>query len=118
MVISTDAMDGAFLDRPQQLHLYFVRKISDLVEEQGSFRSLLECSDAVRDRSCERTFHVTEQFARSKLGRQCSAIDSDKRTVFAFAEIMNGSGYELFTCSTFTLDHNRKFCRRDDPYML
>ena len=44
--IAADALEGALLQHPQQLHLHLQRHVADLVEEQRAALGKLEAADA------------------------------------------------------------------------
>ena len=61
--VRTDTRDLALLQRPQHLGLRGKTHVSYLIEEERSSVGLLELARTVFDRSGERAFHMSEEFA-------------------------------------------------------
>ena len=76
--IAADALEGSFLNDPQQLRLQREFELADLVEKQGAVPG--QCNRAVmrRDRAGECTALMTEQLAAHELARQGGAVDDDQ----------------------------------------
>ena len=87
-----DPLDGAVLDRAQQLDLHRQRHVVDVVEEQRAALRHLEAARLVLDRAGEGAALVPEQLGLDQvLGKQ-RAADRDERLVAAAARMVQQVG--------------------------
>src|ERR1019366_1804153 len=75
----------AFLEHAKQLGLQMQRKVSNLVQEQGSFRSCLEEAHTAAGGARKSSFFVAKQFAFQKILGQGGAVERHKRALTATA---------------------------------
>lgn len=101
----TDALNFAFLKDPQQLGLQVERNLADSIKEQSAAIGEFKSPGSVTQRSRERTFGVTEEFAFVKFTWDCGAIDLDQRPLTASAicrwisaRCATTSAWESFVC--------------------
>src|SRR5262249_22365824 len=70
-----------------------------------------ESSGLLRDRSCEGSFFVAEQFTLQETERNCGAVQFHKGTLLSATQIMDCASDELLTGSGFAQDQNARICR-------
>ena len=86
------ALELAFLQDAQELHLYGRWHVSNFVEEKRAFIGEFEFSWLAGGGAGERSFFVAEEFALQKIFRDCRAVDFDKRARCAARFFMDGAG--------------------------
>lgn len=89
---AADGTDHAFLNRAEQLYLYVVRQVADLVEENGSAFRRLEDALFVRNGRRKGSFGMSEQLAGGQLAREHAAVDGDERTGLPLAVGVDEAG--------------------------
>src|SRR5690606_36096431 len=101
-----DPVDGAVLDRAQQLRLQGERQLADLVEEQRPAAGGLETADAPLVRAGERALLVAEQLAlEQRLGDRRAVHDDEGRRA-ARAELVHGARHELLAGAALARDQH------------
>ncbi len=61
---------------------------------------------------------MPKQFAFDQVFRNCSAVDLDKRLIFAQALRVDGVRHQFFTGAGLTIDQNASVGRRHEPDLL
>ena len=86
---ATQSLNLMLLERSEQFGLHFQRQVADLVQEQRATVCGLKSSDSLRDRACECSTFVTEQFAFEQARRNRGAIDRNESLLPPRAGVMN-----------------------------
>src|SRR5690606_9644188 len=91
----------------QERYLDIIRKVRDLIQEDGTAIGDLKTSHLLIQGSGKGTFLMTKEFTTCQLFRKDSAVDSHKRFSFSFAAVVNFLGDGFLTTSTLTMnDHS------------
>ena len=115
---AADGTDHAFLNRAEQLYLYVVRQVADLVEENGSAFRRLEDALFVRNGRRKGSFGMSEQLAGGQLAREHAAVDGDERTGLPLAVGVDEAGRVFLARAAFARDQNRHVGRRDEQQVI
>src|SRR4029077_14511163 len=92
---ASKAFELPLLQSAQELGLQVHRNIADFIEEQSAVISQFEAAALLDQRSRERTFFMTEQFALPQSRRNGRTVEADECSRTARAPIMNGPGDQL-----------------------
>src|SRR5206468_5742597 len=90
-----------------KLGLQLERNVADLVEEESAAVGELEAADFLVDGPGEGAALVTEELGFKQAGRNGGAIDFDKSTIAARAEIVDGAGEKLLAGAGFAEEEDR-----------
>src|SRR6478752_3245975 len=75
---STHSSNALSFPRAEQLWLQLSRQFTHFIEEEGASVGALECPNMLALGTGERAALVPEELARDQVGRECSAVESDK----------------------------------------
>ena len=101
--VAAHAHQFAFLKYAQQLGLKWKREFGNFVEEGGAAVSGFEQSFFLRERSCERTLLVSEEFALKESLGDGSAVDGNKGACGTRAVVVNRARGQFFASATLSL---------------
>src|SRR6266403_5795234 len=113
-----DALVSLLLQDTEEFALHLQRNFADFVQENGSALRCFKASRAVFDCAGEGASDVSEEFAFKKLSWNGSAIDPDKRLVFALAAVVDFSRDQLFAGARLTRNEHRSLRWRDQINLL
>src|SRR2546425_2133685 len=99
--IAAEAFEFLLLEDAEKLGLQLVRNVADLVEEESAAVGQFEAADFLVDGPGEGAALVTEELGFEQAGRNGGAIDFDKSTIAARAEIVDGAGEKLLASAGF-----------------
>ena len=112
-MVGSDAFEGAFAKKAQQLHLNRRVNLANLIEKQRAAIGLLKPPDAPFVCAGEGAFLMAEQFAFQKRRRQRCAMDGDHRLLGARAEVVNRLGDEFLARAAFAQHKHTRACGGD-----
>src|SRR6516162_547650 len=104
---AAEALEGALLQNPQKFALRLKRERGDFVEHNRAFAAELQPAELAVDGTGEGAAFMAEQFALDQVGRQRSAIDFEKRSVAAGAELVNEAREVVLAATGFAGDQQR-----------
>ena len=104
---AADRLDGAFLQRAQQLYLRGQRQLADLVEKQRAAGGFDELAHVAFGGAGEGALLVTEQDRFHEIVGDGAAIDRDERFGLAFAGAVDGAGEQFLADAGLALDQHR-----------
>ena len=104
---AADRLDGAFLQRAQQLYLRRQRQLADLVEKQRAAGGFDELAHVAFGGAGEGALLVTEQDRFHEIVGDGAAIDRDERFGLAFAGAVDGAGEQFLADAGLALDQHR-----------
>jgi len=78
-LVAADALEGAFLQYPQQLDLHLQRHVADFVEKQRAAFGKLEAAHSGGQRAGEGTLFMSEQFTFQEVGGNRAAVHRHER---------------------------------------
>src|SRR5262249_36648936 len=108
---STDALELALLEHPQQSDLRLRRQLANLIkEERAAFRKL-ETTEAPLERSREGALFVTEQLRADQCLRDGGTIHADEGALGPARPLVNGTGDELLPGARLAGDQDRRLRR-------
>ena len=87
--VAADALERAFLQHPQELHLHGEAHVADLIEEERAALGEFEASLAGGERAREGALLVAEEFALEQIRRDRPAIDRHERVRGALRELVD-----------------------------
>ena len=105
---AADALDLAFLNRPQQLGLQVEAQVADLVEEQRASGRELELAELLLVRAGERAALVAEQRALDQFVRDGGEIDGDERRLAAARLAVHQPREQLLAGAALAEDQDRR----------
>src|SRR5258708_17598210 len=100
------------LQHAAQFGLQFKRNFSYFVQENGATIGHLETANALRDRSRECAFLVSEQLPFQQTCRNGRAVQLDERLRAAGAQIMNGPRNQFFSRAGLSVNQHCRIRRR------
>ena len=106
MLVPTDPLDLALLERAQDLRLQPERHVTDLVQEQRAAVRHLEATRLSADCAGECAFLVTEQLGFEQPLGDGGTVDGDEWTIGARAERVEGARKELLARAAFALEEH------------
>src|SRR5579862_10009272 len=119
---TAQAFELAFLQHAQKLRLELERNFPDFIKEDGSTVCQFEAPDTLADGACECASLVAEKLALQQARGNGRAIQLDKSTRLAGAQIMHSASNQLFSCARIPINKNsgvgRRHCldlRQDPP---
>ena len=110
---SADALELSLLQGPQQLDLQLVRKVVDVVDEDGAPVGALEVADVLPVGARERALLMAEDGALEEALRDDPAVDGDEGAVGTRAGAVQRPGHQLLARAAFSLDEHGGFSYRD-----
>ena len=99
----------AFLQHAKQLGLQFQRHIADFVEKHDALVASAEHAQARASGAGKRPAFVAKELAFRQRGRECRAIDGNKRLVRARAQAVEKSSPNFLAGAGFARDEHRAF---------
>src|SRR5260370_24889357 len=106
------------LQDAEQFGLQFERNLSYFVQENRAAIGHFEAPNALRDRSCERAFLVSEQLAFQQTCRNGRAAELDERLGAPRAKVMNGACNQFLTGTGVSIDEHGRVSRSDRLHLL
>ena len=113
-----DAHEFLFLQKAQQFHLDFVRRLSHLVEKKCAAICGLEVALASLVSSGEGTLGMAEQLTFKQVGGQGRTVDGDEGPIGTTAQLLDMSGQHFLARAIFAGDEHRRIRYRDSPCLL
>ncbi len=104
--VIADALEHAFLQHAQQLHLHRRAHVADLVEEQRAALGDLETALAGGHRAGEGAFLMAEQLALEQLGGDRAAVHRDERPLATGRKVVDGAGGHFLAGAGLAQDQN------------
>src|SRR5439155_16253979 len=101
--LTADPLDGQILNAAQQLRLRGQRQIRHFVEEQRAAIGGLELAAAPADAGRRPLFDAEELRLEQRLDKR-RAVDGDKRTIPARAEVVNLTRHKLLSHSALAFE--------------
>ncbi len=106
LVVGAQALDLAFLQHAQELHLEAHGHALDLVEQQGAAVGMLELADPLLGGIGEGADLMAEQLALEQRLGQAAAIDRDEVAFAPLAVVVQAARDELLARSGLADDHH------------
>ncbi len=100
-LVATDALEAAFLQHAQQLHLHRQAHVADLVEQQGAAFGHFETALARGQCASEGTLFVAEQLAFQQVRRNGAAIDRHERAITARRTLVDRARHHFLAGAGF-----------------
>ena len=94
--VAAESLEFLLLQDSQQFRLKFQRDVADFVQKERTLVRQFKASSLLRDRSGECSLFVSEQFTFQKPERDRCAVQFDKGSLPAAAQIVNGAGNQFF----------------------
>jgi hypothetical protein len=99
-----DHTDLSFLKYPQQFDLHAHAGFTDLIEKHRATLRRLKKSSTGLSRSGKRTLQMAKQLALQEPFGNAPAMDRNKRSSSSVTVVMDCSGHQFFSGSTFSCD--------------
>ena len=109
---TSDSLDLAFLQRPQEFHLLRQRKLGHLVEKQSAAVRPFESSLVRTRRAGERALFVAKQIALDQVLRQRTTVYRDERAAPPRRARVESSGEELLAGPRLAAQQHRGVVNR------
>ncbi len=100
-LVATDALEAAFLQHAQQLHLHRQAHVANFVQQQGAAFGHFEAALARGQCAGEGTLLVTEQLAFQQVGRNGAAVDRHERAITARRTLVDGARHHFLAGAGF-----------------
>src|ERR1035438_3470547 len=102
-----EAAEFALFDDTEELGLGPRRHFADFVQKQRAPVGQLEATGSPLGRAGKCALFVAEDLAFDERFRDGRAVDRDKRTRLARAQVMQGAGHQFLACAAFAGDEHR-----------
>jgi hypothetical protein len=112
------ALHLPFLENAEKFWLQFERKVSNLVQKQGSAIGGLEAPCGLSYRASERASFMSKQFALQQSARNRRAIYGYKAIPAARAGFVDRLCYDLFASAGLSLNQDGGIYRRNHVYLV
>ena len=109
---STNAFDGALLQKPQELDLQRKRNIAHFIEKQRTAISQFDLAFGCLDGTGESTLLMTEQLALEQIFGNSRAVDGNERALSAAAAIVDAPRQQFLAGTAGPQKHHRNIGRR------
>jgi hypothetical protein len=114
---ASKALEFLVLQDPEQLRLQRQGNVSNFVEKQSPSVRHVETANFLGERSGESALFVSKKFAFEQVKRDGSTIQLHERAPAPWADIVNGAGDQLLTCTRLSEDQHRGIGRCDSFHL-
>src|SRR5437762_12339634 len=99
---ASKALEFLVLQDPEQLRLQRQGNVSDFVEKQSPSVRHVETANFLGERSGESALFVSKKFVLGWFKRHASTIQFTEGALAPWADIWNGAGDQLLTCTVLS----------------
>src|SRR5262249_43057258 len=117
-MIASHALEFALLEHAQQHALRFHRELADFIQEESAAVRGFKPSETPLQRAGESSLFVPEKLGGNQRLRNGRAVDPYEDSVCASRPPVQRTRNQLFTCSGFTENEDRRIGRRNLFYLL
>ena len=117
-LITTDTLEGAFLQNTQKTHLNRRRDVSNLIKKQGAAVCQLKSAFALLLRPCKGALFMAKQLTFNKILWKGRTVHADKRRIPTFTSIMQRLRHQLFPRPRLPTDQDGRHAVRDLSNLL
>jgi hypothetical protein len=100
---TSEAFKLPLLQGSQKFRLQVHSYVTDLVQKKSAVIRQLKAASLLHERPGESAFFVPEQLALHQTRGNCGAVKTNKGTLTAWAEIMNGSGHQFLARASLAM---------------
>ena len=108
----------SLLQSTEQLYLHFVTKIPDFIQKDSTAIGSNESTGFISQRTCKRSFHMTEKLGSRQFFRDRATIYGNKRLIASFAKLVNTVCHILFSSSAGAVDKYGHIGRSYQAYII